>query len=138
VRSVFRGPGELVGLWVPGRYLALFFNPMTLSVGIRLLWRVAFMIHDVIVTNNVYWTLGDKGWIKPTCTYKRLYTYTQETENVSDNCVRSRTRVRLQRVQLLRGGRRSFSGSGDWSADTGAGHATAGERGNSVGRGWVV
>jgi len=88
---VFRGPGELVGLWVPGRYLALFFNPMTLSVGIRLLCRVAFMIHDVIVTNNVYWTLGDKGWIKPTCTYKRLYTYTQETENVSDNCVRSRT-----------------------------------------------
>jgi len=38
-------------------------------------------------------------------------------------------RVRLQRVQLLRGRRRSFSGSGGgWSADAaGAGCASAGE-----------
>jgi len=39
--------------------------------------------------------------------------------------------VRLQRVQLLRGGRRSFGSGGSgggWSADAaGAGYATAGE-----------
>jgi len=37
--------------------------------------------------------------------------------------------VRLQQVQLLRGGRRSFSGGGGGgcSADAGAGYATAGE-----------
>jgi len=50
-------------------------------------------------------------------------------------------RVRLQRVQLLRGGRRSFSGSGSdgWSADAGAGYAspTAGESEVGLGRGWV-
>jgi len=44
-------------------------------------------------------------------------------------CEIADSRVWLQRVQLLRGGRRSFSSSGDggWSADAaGAGYATAG------------
>jgi len=44
------------------------------------------------------------------------------------SCVIADRGVRLQQVQLLRGGRRSFSGGGGGcSADAGAGYATAGE-----------
>ena len=69
--------------------------------------------------------------------------FTEVTSKVQNKCKILNRRVRLQRVQLLLGGRRrSFSGScGGWSADRRRRrrvYATAGENWSGVSRGWWV